>query len=126
MTPSAILNQPDDELWRRAVRCFEIRDWWMAHELLEVLWKRHPGTEAAQLYQGLLQAAVSLHHFGNGNFSGARQLARSALALLAQLPDDGMGLRIGAFRDAFDAVTRPLFDYQTPVKPLSPDDIPVL
>lgn len=117
---------PDDELWRRAVRCFEIRDWWMVHEILEVLWKRHPGTEAARLYQGLLQAAVSLHHFGNGNFSGARQLARSALELLAQVPGDGMGLRVAAFRDAFGAVTKPLFDYETPVKPLSPTDIPDL
>lgn len=126
MPSDALQDQPDDELWRQAVHCFGIRDWWMAHEILEILWKRHPGTDAARLYQGLLQAAVSLHHFGNGNFSGARQLARSAMKLLTQVPDDAMGLRISAFRKSFEAVTAPLFDYETPVKPLSPGNIPVL
>lgn len=98
----------------------------MAHEILEELWKRHPGTPDAQLYQGLLQAAVSLHHFGNGNFSGARQLARSALAMLRPLPPDTKGLQLGRFCQRFEAVTAPLFDFETPVKPLAPADIPDL
>lgn len=122
----SIQSQSDDSLWRQALHCYAIRDWWMAHELLEQLWKRHPGTPDAQLYQGLLQAAVSLHHFGNGNFSGARQLAKSAVAMLKPLPPDAKGLDLARFRERFEATTAPLFDFNTPVKPLAPADVPDL
>jgi hypothetical protein len=123
---SRIHDQSDDELRRGAVRCFNTRDWWMAHELFEELWRRHSGADDARVYQGLLQAAVCLYHFGNGNFGGARTLARSALELLKQIPGDAMGMRVSSFRDSFASVTAELFLPGNAAKPLRPQSIPDL
>ncbi len=116
----------DAELWQRSRECFDRRDWWMAHELLEHLWKRHPGTQDARLYQGLLQAAVCLYHFGNGNFAGARILARSAVELLRPLPDDAHGLNLGAFRERFATTVRDLLAPDATLKPIHPGALPRL
>lgn len=117
---------PDTELWDRAVASFRARDWWLAHEWFEELWKRHRNDDAAALHQGLLQAAVCLHHFGNGNFAGARQMAKRALPLLASLPGTSRELNIAAFRDAFALCTAPLLQSDSPLRPLSPASIPLL
>ena len=84
------MSLPDSLLWRRALKLYEQRDWFMVHEALEVLWKRSTGRDA-EFYQALLQAAVSLYHFGNGNFAGARQLAKSAISRFADLPGQRPG-----------------------------------
>lgn len=44
------------------------------------------------LYQGLLQAAVGLHHWRNDNFSGAVKLFSQAEAKLAAYPNETSGL----------------------------------
>jgi hypothetical protein len=94
----------------------------MAHELLEQLWKRHPGTDDARLYQGLLQAAVCFYHYGNGNFSGARILARSAIELLAPLPPDAHGLMLGEFREAFAATVEAVLTPNARLRPIAPKE----
>ncbi len=110
----------DEELWERALDCFDARDWWMAHELLEQLWKRHPGTDDARLYQGLLQAAVCFYHYGNGNFAGARILARSAIDLLGSLPDDAHGLKLAEFREKFATTVSALLTPEAQLRPILP------
>ena len=40
----------------------------------EELWADYQGPDR-QFFQGLIQAAVCLHHFGNGNTRGAKKLA---------------------------------------------------
>jgi predicted metal-dependent hydrolase len=71
------------------------RDYYECHECMEELWLeegRHP------LLQGLLQAAVGLHHWNNGNLSGAVKLMRQALHKLAGQPDTVLGLDLSALR----------------------------
>lgn len=116
----------DDVLWDRAVASFRACDWWLCHEWLEELWKRHPNEESGTLFQGLLQAAVCLHHYGNGNFAGARQMARRATALLQTLPAEIRGLPIGGFRARFSACVGPLLQPGNSLKPLSPAEVPSL
>lgn len=75
----------------------EKRDYYECHEVLETLWletARHP------LYQGLLQVAVGLYHFRNGNVSGARKLLHSALPKLAPFPDNCLGIHLGNLKRA--------------------------
>jgi uncharacterized protein len=121
---------PDAEVWRQAVDCFEIRDWWMTHELLELLWRRHKGTPRADLCQGLLQAAVCLHHYGNGNFSGARLLAKQAVEVLERFnatPDDWQpSFGLAAWLEDFRECVQPLLDDNPGLKPLHPTEIPHL
>ena len=54
-------------------------------------------------YKGLIQAAVALHHFGNGNIRGARKVYRSSRGYLQQYRPRCMGLDVEQFLTQFDA-----------------------
>lgn len=54
----------------RAVEEFNRGEWFECHETLEELWVGEKG-ELRDFYQGVLQIAVALHHWRNGNFKGA-------------------------------------------------------
>jgi predicted metal-dependent hydrolase len=69
-----------------AIDLFDGGSYLAAHELFEELWEDTHGGESA-FFQGLLQAAVALHHLGNGNRAGAEQLhAGARRSLAAYLP----------------------------------------
>jgi predicted metal-dependent hydrolase len=53
------------------------QDYYECHEVMEELWL-HEGRN--RLLQALLQVAVGLHHFRNGNIEGAIHLFEAALA----------------------------------------------
>jgi predicted metal-dependent hydrolase len=57
----------------RAFGEFNRGDWFECHETLEDLWIGEEG-EMRDFYQGILQIAVALHHWRNGNFGGAVSL----------------------------------------------------
>jgi hypothetical protein len=71
------------------------RDYFECHELLEELWLEQ-GREA--FLQGLLQIAVALYHFRNGNRAGASKLFRSALEKLKRYPGVTNGIDLDALR----------------------------
>lgn len=56
-------------------------DFFEAHEDWEDLWQEYQGP-SRKFYQGLIQVAVCLHHFGNGNARGAIKLYHSSRAYL--------------------------------------------
>ncbi|MFC5700399.1 DUF309 domain-containing protein [Cohnella faecalis] len=71
------------------------RDYFECHEVMEELWLeegRH------RLLQGLLQAAVGLHHWDNGNLSGAAKLMIGSLGKLEFYETEVLGLDLGALR----------------------------
>ncbi|WP_276352698.1 DUF309 domain-containing protein [Cohnella caldifontis] len=71
------------------------RDYFECHELMEELWLeegRHP------LLQGLLQAAVGLYHWNNGNRGGAVKLMEQALRKLEGYAGQVLGLDLDALR----------------------------
>ena len=79
------------------VRFFNDGDFFEAHEAWEGLWLETSGPER-RFYQGLIQAAVALYHFGNGNLRGAVKLYGSSLGYLglgAQPPTSEWGVLIG-------------------------------
>jgi predicted metal-dependent hydrolase len=55
---------------QKAIEEFNSGEWFECHETLEELWVGEKG-ELRDLYQGLLQIAVALYHWRNGNFKGA-------------------------------------------------------
>lgn len=73
------------------VALFNAREFFDAHEVLEDLWNECPNDDR-RFYQAVLQAAVALHHFGNGNLRGAIKLFRSAEAYMAPYPKVFKGL----------------------------------
>ena len=48
-------------------------------------------------YQGLIQAAVALHHFGNGNMRGARKLLHTSLGYLEKFRPKHEGIDLDKF-----------------------------
>jgi len=71
----------DGILFFNAGRYFE------AHEAWEDLWRE--SDESLRLfYQGLVQAAVGLHHLGQGNLNGARAQLAKSLEKLKQYPPE--------------------------------------
>ena len=61
------------ELYLRGIQLFNDEEFFECHDVLEELWTDIVGHER-RFYQGLIQVAVSLYHFGNSNFGGARKL----------------------------------------------------
>jgi len=62
-----------DPRYVRGIELFNDCDFFEAHEIWEELWADYQGP-SRKFYQGLIQVAVALHHFGNGNIGGARKL----------------------------------------------------
>lgn len=62
-----------DDRYIEGIKCFNDCDFYEAHDIWEELWAEYRGP-AREFYQGLIQVAVALYHFGNGNIRGARKL----------------------------------------------------
>jgi predicted metal-dependent hydrolase len=75
---------------------FNRRDFFEAHEVWEDLWQECCGPER-RFYQGLIQAAVGLLHFGNGNVRGAVKLYRSSRDYMGRYGSPYLGLDTDAF-----------------------------
>ena len=65
-----------------------------AHEAWEDLWRLTRGP-LRLFYQGLVQAAVGLHHLGKGNLNGGRAQLTKSLSKLEQYPDRFCGINNG-------------------------------
>ena len=64
---------PYDPLYLKGIEYFNECEFFEAHETWEELWTEYRGP-ARKFYQGLIQVAVALHHFGNGNIRGAKKV----------------------------------------------------
>jgi len=75
-SPSAQLLQ--------GIREFNAQDWFECHETVEELWIGSQG-EIRDFYQGIIQVAVALHHWRNGNFGGAVSLLNGGCTYLRKV-----------------------------------------
>lgn len=93
--------EPYDPLYLAGIEHFNVCDFFEAHETWEELWTEYRG-EARKFYQGLIQVAVALHHFGNGNIRGAKKVYHSSRVYLAEYPDHYQGLDLRSFLEQFE------------------------
>lgn len=70
-----------DPRYLAGIEYFNECEFFEAHEAWEELWTDYSGP-SRKFYQGLIQVAVCLHHFGNGNTRGAKKLYLSSTAYL--------------------------------------------
>jgi predicted metal-dependent hydrolase len=75
---------------------FNRHDFFEAHEVWEDLWQECLGPER-KFYQALIQAAVGLLHFGNGNLRGAVKLYHSSREYMSRYGSPYLGLDADAF-----------------------------
>ncbi|ALP35183.1 hypothetical protein ASL14_02310 [Paenibacillus sp. IHB B 3084] len=67
------------------------RDYFECHEVLEELWLK---LDRDPVYKGLLQIAVGLYHFRNGNFRGGHMLLDSAVHKLEHASPQALGINM--------------------------------
>jgi predicted metal-dependent hydrolase len=70
-----------------AIREFNSREWFECHETVEDLWIGESG-EVRDFYKGLIQIAVALHHWRNGNFGGAVSLLQGGAGYLRHVSEE--------------------------------------
>lgn len=89
---------PDEypPLYLEGIRLFNEREFFECHDAIEELWT-DTHTEERRFLQGLIQAAVALYHFGNGNLGGARKMYHAAVDKLRPYAPTYWGLDLDQF-----------------------------
>jgi uncharacterized protein len=85
-----------DHRFLEGIAHFNACDFFEAHESWEELWQDYQGPSRT-FYQGLIQVAVCLHHFGNGNIRGARKLFHSSVKYLEPFRPQHEGIDLEKF-----------------------------
>jgi uncharacterized protein len=80
------------------LRCYRSRDFFLAHEHWEDVWRECAGQERMFL-QALIQIAVAMHHFSRGNRAGAASLLRRSLNKLEKFPAAFGGVEVEPLRE---------------------------
>ena len=79
------------DLLGKGIIFFNSGHYFDAHETWEDLW-RPSGGALRFFYQGLVQAAVGMHHLSQGNLNGARAQLAKSLEKLRQYPETFCGI----------------------------------
>ena len=99
--PMASGTHPYEPRYLAGIVLFNRGDFFEAHEVWESLWMETPAPER-RFYQGLIQAAVGLCHFDNGNLPGAAKLYSSSRDYMLRFGSPYLGLDQDAFWRAMD------------------------
>jgi hypothetical protein len=91
-----------DPLFLKGIEYFNTCDFFESHEAWEEIWTDHQGP-SRKFLQGLIQAAVALHHFGNGNIRGAKKLFYGSHGYLEPYRPHHMGIDLDKFLAQMDA-----------------------
>jgi predicted metal-dependent hydrolase len=104
-----------DPRYLAGIVLFNRGDFFEAHEVWESLWMDTFGPEK-QFYQGLIQAAVGLCHFCNGNVRGAAKLYRSSADYMKRYGTPFLGLDQNAFWGQMDRCFAELMSQAEPTR----------
>jgi predicted metal-dependent hydrolase len=114
-----------DPRYLQGIELFNQCEFFEAHEVWEDLWKDIQGPDR-RFYQGLIQVAVCLHHFGNGNIRGAKKLYHSSRGYLEAYAPSHLGLDIEKLLAQLQVCCQAILDSQEefPKIEIVPDLIP--
>lgn len=110
-----------DPRYLAGVLLFNRGDYFEAHEVWEELWGDTPGLERS-FFQGLIQAAVGLCHFCNGNVRGAVKLFHTGRAYMEQFSSPCRGLDIADFWQQMEQCFAPLLEQHGPPTRVEPNE----
>ena len=116
-----------DPRYLAGILFFNDRDFFEAHEVWEDVWTESTGPQR-RFYQGLIQAAVALHHFRNGNVRGATKLYRTGRAYMEPLDRPFFGFDKAGFWNQMENCFRELHASAEPDRrvPLDESKIPTI
>ncbi len=87
---------------RAGIRLFNEGRYFEAHEELEAAWRDERGN-VRELYQGILEAAVTYLHIRRCNFAGAVKVYGRSMRWLRKWPDHCRGTDVAQLRRDLDA-----------------------
>lgn len=90
-----------DPRYLAGVQRFNAGEYFDAHEVWEDLWHECAAADR-RFYQSLIQAAVALYHWGNGNRAGAARLFASGRRYMEPYRPRYRGLDVGDFWRAME------------------------
>jgi len=82
---------------RQGILLFNEGRYFDAHEELEAAWREEKG-RIRQLYQGILEAAVTYLHITRGNYAGAVKVYGRSMRWLKDWPEQCRGIEVGQLR----------------------------
>ena len=117
----------DDPRYLDGIRWFNQRHFFEAHEVWEDLWRDDRGP-SRRFFQGLIQVAVCLHHFGHGNTRGARKLFHTSREHLDGYRPRHLGVDVERLLADLERCCAAIVasPEETPRERLQPELIPVL
>jgi len=114
-----------DPRYLQGIEHFNVCDFFEAHEVWEDLWTEYSGP-ARKFYQGLIQVAVCLHHFGNGNTRGSKKLFYSSKGYLDEYRPFFLGLDVDKLLSQLEICVKEILEStdEFPKVEIVPDLIP--
>ncbi len=112
---------PYDPRYLAGIVLFNRGDFFEAHEAWEALWMDTAGPDK-RFYQALIQAAVALCHFCNGNVRGAAKLYHSSREYMGRYGTYHLGLDIAGFWRAMEACFADLLASADPDRRIVPQE----
>jgi predicted metal-dependent hydrolase len=114
-----------DPRYLEGIEHFNKCDFFEAHEVWEELWADTQGP-SRRFFQGLIQVAVCLHHFGNGNIRGAKKLYFGCRGYLEDYRPNYLGLDLEKLLGELETCCREILDSKEefPRIEIVPDMIP--
>ncbi|MCA9174218.1 MAG: DUF309 domain-containing protein [Planctomycetales bacterium] len=120
---------PDyDPRYLEGIRLFNECEFFESHDAWEELWTEYHGP-SRDFFKGLIQVAVCLVHFNNGNVHGARKLYQSSTNYLRPYAPIHEGLNLEKLLVELESCCAPIFvgdEEQWSRAELDPDLIPEL
>jgi predicted metal-dependent hydrolase len=110
-----------DPRYLAGVLLFNRGDFFEAHEAWEALWMDTAGPDRP-FYQGLIQAAVGLCHFCNGNVRGAVKLYHSSRAYMNRYAPSHLGLAVTDFWRQMECCFADLLAVPEPDRSIAPQE----
>ncbi len=84
---------PVDERFKKGLELFNEENFFECHEVIEKLWLETKDKNR-NLYKGVIQAAVALHHLKRGNLNGAKHLFKTSTRYLTRYQPRTLGLNV--------------------------------
>jgi len=118
-------ESPYDPRYLEGIEHFNKCDFFEAHEVWEELWANTQGANR-RFFQGLIQVAVCLHHYGNGNIRGAKKLYFGCRGYLEEYRPTYLGLDLEKLLGELETCCRQILDSKEefPRIEIVPDLIP--
>ena len=110
-----------DPRYLAGILLFNRGDYFEAHEAWEALWMDTAGPDKP-FYQGLIQAAVGLCHFCNGNVRGAVKLYHSSRGYLDRYGSPHLGMDTAGFWEQMGGCFAELLAVAEPDRRIEPDE----